>query len=275
MADPIAGAVAIRPPPFSANKINAYFTVLESQLQIGNITTPATKFRHLISNLPLDVIDRLSTDELNSNDYDELKQALISMYSKPSPQVFNELLAIPTNLTTKPSIFLQQLKSNSTQLNLSDDFLKIYFIQSMPSHVRSTLITQNGTLEDIAKLADTLVDYNVNPYVCTNPNIPFMNPISHVNARPQYQPRQHYNEHRYSSGASNNNNFISSSIPSAIRAYHDKQKPRVCRSHLWFGHQARTCKQWCILNNNTLPLAQNSRPSSRSSSPTHNQSGNA
>jgi len=269
---PVAGAVAIRPPTFSPNKVNAYFKILEAQLQIANVTTPATKFRHLLSNLPIEVIDKLSDEQTTCEDYDELKQAVIAMYSKPNNQIFNELLAVPTNLATKPTIFLQQLKTNAAQLNLSDDFLKIYFIQSMPNHMRSTLVTHNGTLEDIAKLADTLVDYNVTPYnYGTSSNMSFMNPISQVNARPQYSPRPQYHDNRYSSPSSNHHTYTAPSIPPSIRAFHDKQKPRVCRSHLWFGHQARSCKQWCILNNNSLPLAPNSRPSS----PHHNQSGNA
>ena len=281
---PTTAAVAIRPPPFSANKLQAYFRVLEAQLTNANITSGETKFRHLLSNLPVDVVDKLTDEQASSNDYDQLKQTLISLYSKPDPQIFNELLTIPSSLTTKPTIFLQQLRAKCSQLNLSDDFLKVYFIQTMPTHVRPTLVTHSGTIEDLAKLADTLIDYNLNSY--NNVSMPF-NPISHVNSRSQHAPLLQQNSQQYSSrptfssynsqhSSASDNNYTSPSIPTSLRAFHGQQKPRVCRSHLWFGHQARKCKPWCMLNNNTLPLAPNSRPSSRSSSPVRNpQSGNA
>jgi len=274
-----AAAVAIRPPPFSPNKLGAYFTILEAQLENSNITVSATKFRHLLSNLPVDVVDKISNDQLTSNNYDELKKAITDLYAKPNPQIFNELLAIPSSLNTKPTIFLQQLRTRASQLNLSDDFLKIYFIQSMPAHVRSTLVTSNGSLEDLAKVADTLIDYNFVPY---NSNYVPCNPISNVIPQPQPRPqRPSFNPNSYSDQRSQPNftptrDYTSSTIPAGIRAFHSQQKPRVCRSHLWFGHQARTCKPWCIMNNNSLPLNPSSRPSSRSSSPVRaSQSGNA
>lgn len=274
---PVAtAAVAIRPPPFSTNKINAYFTILEAQLQNGNIVNRTTKFRHLLSNLPIDVVDKLSEENLTCDDYDELKQALISIYAKPDPQIFNELLTIPSSLTTKPSIFLQQLKTRASQLNLSEDFLKIYFIQTMPVHIRSTLLTNNGSLDDLAKVADTLIDYNLSSYNCANANASF-NPISHVATRPQFAPRHPppFNADRYPQQLPTNNDYLSQSIPAGLRAFHAKQKPRVCRAHIWFGRQARTCKPWCLLNDHTLPLTPNSRAPSRSSSPVRSsQAGN-
>ena len=52
-----------------------------------------------------------------------------------------------------------------------------------------------------------------------------------------------------------------------VRSFNAQQKPKVCRYNLYYGHKARKCKPWCILNNNSVTTLPNSRPASRSSSP--------
>ena len=62
-------------------------------------------------------------------------------------------------------------------------------------------------------------------------------------------------------------NYFSDGIPANVRSFHENQRPRVCRSHIYFGNHARNCKPWCILKSNDLPMQPNSRNASRSSSP--------
>ena len=155
-----AVAISVRPPPFTPNKTRAYFRILEAQFGNLRITTDDTKCRHLISNLPADVVDKLSDEEIKSNYFQAVKDRIISLYGKSTPEVFNELLSLPSAIQTKPSLYLQQLRSKAFQLNLTDDFLKIYFIKALPDNIKPALITHNGDLDQLASLAYNLMDYN-------------------------------------------------------------------------------------------------------------------
>lgn len=264
-------AIAIRPPPFSTARVKGWFVILESQLLNSNITQTETKFRHVISNLPLDVCEKLSATDLSSNDYDSIKEKLISLYTRPEPAVFQDFISRQPVLNTKPTLFLQQIRNNASTWNLPDEFLKTYFLNAMPPSIKASLITSDGSLDEIAKLADHLLDYiATSPQMTQFPQQSYSHFPAAVNAtRPvqqssfgSYRPKKYVN------------NFAVESIPLNIRAFNENQRTKVCRFHLYYGWQAKRCKPWCILNepnHHTLP---NSRPPSRSSSPARQQAEN-
>lgn len=283
-------AIAIRPPPFSTKRVPTWFTVIEAQF--GNvITSEAARFRHVISNLPLEVCEKLTDADLTSNNYTTIKAKVISLYSKTNPQIFNELLTTSPTLDCKPSIYLQKLRSNAASLNLPDEFLKIYFINAMPTNIRPNLITQNGTLDEISLLADSLLEFNftnMSPYVnypmqfnptSSQVNNTYQNshtnrPHNRNNNTSHYNPAQYNNPSNYSTERYNQNNFsqlASNDTPLSVRSFNGKQKPKVCRFHIYYGHSAKRCKPWCILNNPSLSTLPTSRPQSRSSSPDRHQ----
>jgi len=67
-------AVSIRPPTFAPNRLSAYFRIIEAQFSAAGITTNSTKARHLVANLPIEVVEKLSDSILENNDYDTLKK---------------------------------------------------------------------------------------------------------------------------------------------------------------------------------------------------------
>ena len=60
-------------------------------------------------------------------------------------------------------------------------------------------------------------------------------------------------------------------IPTGIKPFFPEQKAKICRAHLYFAEQARTCKPWC-----RWPKKQNTKilPSSRPPTPTPTDSEN-
>ena len=262
-----AAAISVRPPPFTPNKTRAYFRILEAQFGNARITTDDTKCRHLISNLPADVVDELSDEEIESNNFQAFKDRIISLYGKSTPEVFNELLSLPSAIQTKPSLYLQQLRSKASQLNLTDDFLKIYFIKALPDNIKPALITHNGDLDQLASLADNLMDYN-SPFNRTQNYFsqPQFN-VAQINRNVSRPSRPH---NVNTSVAPSFPSFCNETIPINIRSFNSSQKPQICRYHLWYGRRAKRCKPWCAMNDNSLPLMPNSRAPSRSSSPNRN-----
>ena len=63
-------------------------------------------------------------------------------------------------------------------------------------------------------------------------------------------------------------------VPFSVMYFSPGQQPKICRSHLYFLDDARTCKPWCGYPNKSrhIKILPNSRPSSpaRPSSPRRN-----
>lgn len=261
-------AIAIRPPPFLPNRAKIWFTILEAHCANANVSSSTAKFRHCLANLPLDVCDRLSEEDLSSNDYDLLKSKIINLYSKSAPQILNDFLQVPSSLNTKPSIFLQNLRINTANWNLPEDFIKTYFINAMPMHIRTNLIARTGTLDELAGIADNLIDYSqTNPSFnpLSNYNVAAITP-NHVTNNPNFYNR-HSRVDNSRTHTQSNYMYSHSNIPLNVRSFHAQQRPKICRFHIYYGHQARRCKPWCLMHSPSLETLPNSRPPSRSSSP--------
>lgn len=141
----------------------------------------------------------------------------------------------------------------------------------MPSVIKSNLVAHQGTLDEIASVADNLMAYNyannhTYDYPPSQPCHSNMSPSFHVNRNDK--PIQYHYQY-YASTSQNQVRIIynASEIPNGIRSFHEKQKPKVCRFRLYYDKDAKKCKPWCILNNSSIPTLPNSRPNSRSSSP--------
>ena len=212
-----AHAVAIRPPQFSTARSKNFFIILENQFETNHITNDSTKFRHAITYLPPEVTDYLSEADLTSGDYQALKEKVISKYTRSESQKFKELVTIPTTLTSKPTVFLQQLRDNASSWNLPEDFLRQHFLSVMPTSIRLNLIGRNENLEELATLADNLLEYSQiqNSSFHTYP----VAQVKTENKLMQHKPFMNRN-YPQNSQSSNNNNSMSN-IASDFTQYSD------------------------------------------------------
>lgn len=262
--------VSVKPPAFSTTSVKRWFTILESQFTLAKISTHATKCCYVISSLPVEILDKVPDDIIASNDYDILKANIIELFVKPQPQQFHDLIQNNV-LATKPTLYLQHLRSLGSSFNLPDDFLKVQFLNTMPPAVRANLVTHPGSLDEIARTADTMLAYNYN-----TPGFSFYN-----NAGPSFASNNDKhasfhiakNQTRVNSSQSwnassfKNIDYSSDTVPKNVRAFNSKQKPRICSYHIYYGNNAKRCKNYCILNNPSVQTLPDSRPASRSSSP--------
>ena len=276
-AEPVAAHLSVKAPAFDEVSAARWFKIMESNFVLAKITASATKFHHILSSLPVDVTNKLSEDVIDSNDYDNIKSSVIALYSKSAPELFDALLSQNNIMCSKPTLFLQEIRKLASQMNLNDDFLKIKFLKALPNHVRMSLVTYNSdNLEELARVADTLLAYN-NPYSFQPNQVSAIHSSSKYNnassnfshpdntRNPTYQNSRPF--HSPSSSNSTPSQYSSSSVPQGVRAFHHKQRPQVCRFHIYYGSNARSCKSWCILSSSSSNILPDSRPSSRSSSP--------
>lgn len=173
---------------------------------------------------------------------------------------------------SKPTIFLNDIIKVAKRLNLDDDFVKHQLIQALPASLRPQIVSESeraASLQEFGRIADAILIYHkphdtisVVQETVTQPKPVSPNRPSHSRGTNQ---TNNFSDH-------NNNNFnqpsyFSNNIPFGIRAYINKQRAKMCRAHIYFGVQARTCKPWCTMKGN--PNVTTMQPSSRSSSPSN------
>lgn len=240
-------AVAVRPPVFSETAAAVWFRVLETQFRIARITTTGTKFIQATSALPMSVLENVPENVLENENYDELKQAVISFHESTKPELFEQLISSKA-MTGRPSVYLREIQKVASQVGAGDDLVRHKFISALPSTIAPIIATQKTlSLVQLGSMADELM--------------PLHNQINIVNHRERKQSFSSSDRKArdFSVGESNEN------IPIGLRPFHKKQRPNICRAHIYYADQAKTCKPWCRYPNKSNCRMQRSH--SRSSSP--------
>ena len=249
----LSSNVSIKPPPFMEENSMAWFAILEAQFKIARISEPTTKFYHILASLPSEIVSKIPHTILQAANYDSLKNSVISTYEQSKPEMLDKLMTA-TSITGKPSAYLNELASLATRIGVSDDIVRHKFLQALPSSI-SPVVASQSMLEIAAlgKLADDLVLY-------FNRNEPTVNQLSRA-------PSPHVN-YRNRSPSRNNANTAS-----GIKPFHDNQRPKICRFHIYYGQRAKYCRRWCQWpNKSSAQVHPNSRPASPNRA--DNQSGN-
>ena len=239
-------ATSIKTPQWSSDNVREFFYIYEAQFHLNNITSEVTKFWHVISGLPPDVIKKAPKNVMDNPSYNTLKKALVGTFDIPKPEIFNRL-AQSTPLIGKPSDKLRSLVDYGERAGVSDDYVRHRFIRELPMTIRPVIAARETTpLSDLGLLADDLMSY-------TKTNELFVGQASNYTPGASEYPKR-------------NNNF------SKIAPFHPDQRPKVCRFHIFYGSKATKCKNFCQWpDKSSVKILPSSRsgspaPSSRSSS---------
>jgi hypothetical protein len=248
-------AVRIKVPAFLEASASAWFRILEAQFHLSNITTERTRFFHTLANLPPEVVSRISPSELDSASYDTLKSSILALYERSKSELFQEFVA-KQPYTGRPSSYLRDILNSAAKLGVSDDIVRLRFIDALPNNLRPTLTAQTSlSLEALGALANDLVSLTISSLPTPAPVCAVSPPYPAPSYEPRYSPSSNS---RFSQSSA-----MPSSLPIGFRPFYADQKPRVCRAHLYFASQAKTCKPWCLWPNRVgLHVQTSSRPSS-------------
>lgn len=118
----LTSAVAVKPPPFDETSVTRWFNIVESQFLLANTTISSTKFHHILANLPVKVLNQLTDSVVNSARFEDLKKALVNLFSRSKPELFDTLVNQNKVLYTKPTLYLQELRKIAAPLEITDDF---------------------------------------------------------------------------------------------------------------------------------------------------------
>ena len=279
--------VAVKPPPFDEQVVSKWFKILDSNFVNSRITKSETKFHNTLTHLPLNVVSQISDEVIDSVDYDRLKNAVMTRFSKSTPELFESLISKNRICFTKPTVFLNEIRKIAEPLNVNEDFLKIKFLKCLPDHIRPIIVSKdNLSLQEMAQAADCIMEYETgqnyanNNFAdsCNTRKMPSVNYVGensrHSSSNFEPVRRNCERDHRnFVPERRQPPNFSVEAIPMGIRSFHASQRPQVCRSHLYFGQRAKNCKPWCIMSDSRLPMQPNSRANSPAREPRH--SGNS
>ena len=246
---PVLAHVAVKAPEFMETSPTQWFSILEAQFELSHITVSSTKFFNALSHLPASVVVNINQLVLDTKNYEELKQAVVSSYEKSKPEILEKLMS-STTLTGRPSLYLNEISSLASKINAGDDIVRHRFIQSLPQTVSTVIAAQsNLDLQSLGKLADDLMSYFNHQ------------PINAVYSRKE-------SRSSYSNRGQSPDRINDHQIPIGLRPFNKDQRPKICRAHLYFAEKAKYCKPWCRwYDKSTCVINPSSRPSSRSSSP--------
>jgi hypothetical protein len=233
-------SISVKPPPFYRKNAPSWFAQLEAQFGLSRITSSATKFNHCLAHLPEDVVCELDLSTILN--YEALKASLLSMYDKSRTAKLDEALSPIDSSHLRPSIAVQKMRRSFREagLQVDDEVIIHRFIKSLPQQLQITLAPHRlSPLDNFIAVADMVWETSqASQPICALSNLR----LNHANSTKE-----------------------SMALPIGLAPFKSNQKPQVCRSHIYYGEQARSCKPWCRWPSKNSSVKMES--SSRSASP--------
>ena len=248
-------AVSVKAPPFIPSNPTTWFVILEAQFNIAGITVPATKFYHALASLPVDTVSNLDDSVIHGADYDALKRAVIAYHEASRGELFESFLR-ETPLVGKPSHYLMEMRKVAKKVGVGDDMVRHRFQQALPPSLGPVIATQKTVgLDDLGRLADELVPLLKDQVTCSVTRF-----------------HRDSSKHAIHSDNPSHKSIDKSRTSLNLVPFSENQRPKICRCHIFFGRNARTCRPWCQWpdkSNCTVKQSRSPTPaSSRSNSPT-------
>ncbi|KAK5642171.1 hypothetical protein RI129_001036 [Pyrocoelia pectoralis] len=154
--------VTLKLPPFWKRNPTVWFTQVESQFIIANITADVTKYHYVIAAIDSNILSEVSDIILKPPTvgmYSTLKNQLISRFTESQERRVNKLLHDLELGDKRPSQLLREM-SDLAQDKITDSLLKTLWLQRLPKNIQTILIVSEDTLEKLATMADKIMDTN-------------------------------------------------------------------------------------------------------------------
>ena len=149
--------INIKTPEFMETAVNGWFSILEAQFHLRNITASTTKFYTVISSLPAEVVAKIPITILESKKYEEIKQSLIEAHERTKPELLDKLMST-TSITGRPSTYLQEMLSIAKRIGIGEEIVIHKFLQALPATISPVIASQKElSPTQLGKLADELM----------------------------------------------------------------------------------------------------------------------
>ncbi|KAL7730892.1 hypothetical protein ACLKA6_014138 [Drosophila palustris] len=152
--------LAVKVPPFWAERPEIWFAQIESQFCIAGITADKTKFHTVVASMESSVISQITDAVLNPpavDMYGNLKRNIIERFCESEQKKIQKLLSDIDLGDRRPTQLLNELRGLAKD-RINEDFLKSLWMQRLPPHARAILQASNDDLSGMAKLADKILE---------------------------------------------------------------------------------------------------------------------
>lgn len=262
--------VSVKLPLFWKDDPAAWFSYVESTFNLRNITVQRTKFDHLVTSLPFEVVREVKDviDNPGEEPYNKLKNTLISRTSISERDRLRQLLSKEDLGDRKPTQLLRHMKNllGANIINFDQKLLRELFTQRLSTDIQQVLAATpvDTDLDSLAEIADRVMDVNNNntvnairsPHV---PDTPSVDPtISAVMNKPTTStPNNLYQlisdlSKQVSELALEVKNLKARNNHSRSRRSrsNNKQQNNICFYHQKYGDKARKCNLPCSYQGN-------------------------
>lgn len=158
--------IAIKLPPFWADRPAVWFAQAEAQFHLAGINNDITKFSHIVSMIDQQLVGEIEDIVMNppeTNKYQILKEELIRRLSSSEQQRVERLLSAEELGDKKPSAFLRRLRSLAGQ-SKDEGILRQLWMRRLPNQVQAILAAQADLSTDkLAELADKIIEVTPGP----------------------------------------------------------------------------------------------------------------
>jgi len=165
-AAPVAH-VAVKLPEFWVKDPAMWFSQAEAQFRRARVTREMTKYDHVLTKLPENVIMSVralisqieANNDLEGESYQMLKTALLASYGKSKWQMAYELLDHPDLGDRRPSTMMAEMLSLRYETTEPDTLFLALFLRRLPASIRDHLAAKDcKTATEMAQHADILWD---------------------------------------------------------------------------------------------------------------------
>lgn len=248
--------VAVKMPIFTTGNPSLFFRRAEAQFCIANITTQLTKYYYIFSALPDAVAELCGTDSTGDAPYDTLRNEVLAICDRTRHSKLADAFADLTISNERPSILLRRVRRIFAEAGVqaADDVIIHKLMQALPPSLAELLHAHTSQpVDDFIKVADTV--WSAHSSVS--------HPQQTVVARASLEPRASFSPRV---------DTVRATIPTHLRPYRPDQSAVVCRAHLYYGRNARSCRDWCqfpseLLRRNSTGPFRRQQSRSRGSSP--------
>lgn len=161
---PLVNSADLKLPSFWHNDPALWFILVEAEFAKRHISSQQTKYYHLITSLPPNVMAEVRDIVVNppaSAPYDSLKEHLIRRLSEPRQQRLRQLLSTEELGDHTPTQFLRRMYQllGDDSSALDESILRELFLQRLPSTVRMILSASPSVpLRELSELADRIME---------------------------------------------------------------------------------------------------------------------
>lgn len=230
--------VSVRIPPFWSINPAMWFSQVEAQFAIAGISNDFTRYNTVVGAMDSSVLTHVSDILLGpeqQKSYKALKERLIQQFADSEQQRLRKLLQDLPLDGKKPTALLREMRTLAGS-TVSDELLQSLWSQRLPTQAKAILSAHDGNLDQLAKLADKIVEVN---------NDSSVNAISGpADSALERLERRMDDLTRQIASLSTNHRSRSST-----RRHHSRNRSKSqhsdCYYHRRFGKDARNCRSPC------------------------------